>query len=74
MKINFSLRQGVLLGLRVMVFKMRNKRKKASADPLVFIVGALTIIGGILYIVNQSWGMLTIAIALLVEAVKQVMK
>jgi hypothetical protein len=54
--------------------KMVNKNKRAMADPMILIVGALTIIGGILYIYNQSWGMLTVAIALLIEAVKQVIK
>ncbi len=49
-------------------------KKKASVDVLVLIVGVLTIIGGALYLINQSWGILTIAIALLIEAVKQVLK
>ncbi len=48
--------------------------KKGAIDPLIIIVGALTIIGGFMYLVNQSWGLLIVAIALLLEAVKQVMK
>jgi|GEM_PF-3551223 len=49
-------------------------KRKASVDVLVIVVGVLTIIGGILYLINQSWGLLTVTIALLIEAVKQVIR